>query len=279
MKSLRRGARRLAAGALALLASFAGAGAAEIGDPAPGLAGVTYFDLVKLLIPDLAPDGRGGASGSLLLPRRSLDMPGAKSQNPVIAAPRAISPLDLPASGRQLAFVVELAPAQGADDTSAILELVDVQREIRLLDAVQLNDETSNPPKIAVLGELAERAPLLALTSERTAAGGRIATTELAFVRDGRFAPLGGFSTLSESGCGFRRSQSAEIRPTGTPSPYRAVEVRIVNRVAAAEGCRDKPKLRPGEKSYATTFVWSRAAQRFQPSNSDLVLLERDNRR
>ena len=279
MTNLRRGAWRLAAGALVLLAGLAAAGAAEINDPAPGLAGVTYFDLVKLLIPDLAPVGRGGASGSLLLPRRGLETAAPRSQNLVIAAPRAILPLDLPASGKQLALIVELAPAQGPDDTTAILMLVDLQRDLHLLDAIQLNDETTPAPKIAVAGELAERAPLLEFTSERAFAGGRIAATELAFIRDGHFAPLAQFSTLSEAGCGFRRSQSADIKLTGTASPYRAAQVRIVDRIAAAEGCKDKPKLRPGDKTYVTTYAWSRAAQRFTPSNSDMALLERDNRR
>ena len=270
---------RLAAFALVLLTGPVAATAAQLDEAAPGLTGVTYFDLVKLLIPDLAPDGRGGASGSLPLPRRTLEAAAARSPNPVIATPRAITPLELPPADKMVAFVLELAPAQGPEDASDVLVLVDSQRELRLLDAIELNDETTAAPKIAVSGDLGERAPLLEFTSERAIAGGRLATTALAFVHDGHFTLLAQFTALNEAGCGFRRAQTAEVKTVGAANPYRSAQVRVVDRVAAAEGCKDKPKLRPGEKTYATTWEWSRAAQRFQPSNSDMTLLERDNKR
>src|SRR5215469_12538701 len=99
--------RRLALllGSLAWLCSAPLAGAVELNEKVPGHPGLTYFDLMKLVVTDLAP---GAKSGHVVVPFRHIEGKDLKTGVPDAPAIESLDAIPMPGDRSRLMLLADL---------------------------------------------------------------------------------------------------------------------------------------------------------------------------
>jgi hypothetical protein len=270
------------AAALLWLGSATAVDAAGLDGAIPGHPGVTAFDLMKLVVTDLALDDDGDAVGHTTVPFTHIqgkDQTGATPETISLDASK-LDLMSIPGDPSRILLLADLGPRDGYVADAQLLALIALAPTPRLLDVVEVGMD-----RVTVFAEKAKplmlgpRVPLILIENGHDDSDQDFTTIEMMFVRGDRFRWIGGFSTLDEEVCDYKRLEPWFVWALPGAGPYPALHVSIVERVTitGGNGCGDRKAPRPRMTSYVANFRWDRDAQRFTTRSGDMRRLAKEN--
>ena len=272
-------------------AGGAGAGALDPADHVPGHPAVTYFDLVKQIVPDLdslpAPGlvKAGEPTAHTIVPYRHIEGDDAKTVPAGPVAIQLLTALTIKADGKsRLALLVDLGPSDEAVAEFALLALFDTADQPKLLDLVEVGTDrlTGFAGKPLPLGQgHKDGVDLITIDSDHFNSNEDFVGTELLFVRNNRFQLAGSLFTFDVRLCASRRTQEPVIATVPDPGGrYRKIHVAVNESVTLEPdraGCSDEKIPRPFRRTYHAAYRWNAARKHFEMTAGDLRKLDREN--
>jgi hypothetical protein len=237
---------------------------ADAGDAVPGHAGLTYLDLVRQAVPDLAlsPDDHR-VEGHLATAPRALGGEVRIGAAPLPVTLGAIEAVHIQAGGKP-----------------RLVLLADLGDQPRSLSAVLLFDDSGPSPTLLDLADVAadkftsfhDQPPIrlspaddaLVTDSEHDTDDGQAFTSRLLlFVRGDRFQRIDRFALLADSGCNWSRTETPvfSTRPTAG-SPYAEIDVTVTRTLLSRpDTCGHAPK--PITSTFVAAWRWDTTAGAF----------------
>ncbi len=267
---------------LALIApSAAQAAVVDLGAVVPGHGAVTYRDLLKQAVPDLAGNAEDKqVEGHLAKPLRHIagGQNGGDPPDPIVIG--LVEAVRIQAGGRpRLAILADLGHAEDSVAGVSMLALFDDAPTPHLLDAVDVamdKDTSFSEHERLRLGTGHEA---LITYSEHFNTSQTYGFHTLVLVRHDRLALLEQVFTLSSRECGWQRTEDPTFTVRPDPhSPYGQLEVavRVALTLDKTEGC-DTPAPRPYVRTYRATYRWDARRQEFVTPSTQLKQLWKIN--
>jgi hypothetical protein len=250
--------------------------AADLTDKVPGHPNLSYFDLMKLVVPDLAKDNNG-AGGHHIVPFRHIAGKDAKTDVGDDIQIIQVDPITITGQSDRL---ILLADGGSSDESVAEIEflgLFELTPKPRLIDMVEVGTDRFIAVKSTTPPLLAPGSPLIVIDSDHFNSNEDYNSGQMIFVRNDRFEPIDSIFTYSSSLCSFQTQQEASITPMGAAAPYRSVRVvvRQTVKLTGDDGCNDDEKPpRPKRSTYAATYRWDAGRQRFIPDSKALETIQ-----
>lgn len=241
----------------------------ELNSAVPGHQDVTYFDLAKMIVPDLKPGDDGFYTGGAPIEMRDI-LGGDDGGSPpeAVNLPNA-AVLAIKAGGKdRLAMLLDLGQAQDSAEGFAALALYDLTGKPKLLDAVNVGTDRStyfrDPGKLPIsAGDDA----LITMSTHFNSNQGYVGTI-LILVRDDRFEPIDQINTFDENVCAYKRTQDLSFRTLGGDKPYAAIKVTVTDATKPSGESCEEPAPKAVSHDISVTYRWNKARSRYA-SNSD----------
>lgn len=241
----------------------------------PG-SGATYFELLRQVLPDLAPKGESYRAHAVI-DMRHLGGPDYGT------APRAepsidrIDVLPVRAEGRdRLAVLIDL----GSDEPEgfAVLALFDPSSSPELMDAAQVGFDRATGFATPANVPLGPGDDLLLTTSTHFNVHQAYAITAMSFVREGRLELVDTVLTLGDRACGFERTQFPEFRAGERGDrPYADIIVTVTEETKlTGEDCGSVELPAAATRTVEATYRWDAGRMRFLPDSDALEVLARE---
>jgi hypothetical protein len=241
----------------------------DLGQPVMGQVQLQYLDLVRLAMPGLVQDGADYRTGK---PMRLPHISGEQGREEEIVAGTLIgaaSVLQVQSEGRKrLAMMLDLGqPAESAEGI-ALLALYDIESEPRLLDLanVAYDRETSffHPGKLTTRNGN----DTLLVASSHSNSNQTYRTFAMINLHGDRMRVIDTIFTLSDSACGFERSQRPRFTVAGS-ARRPAIQVSVTETVTPRKAdCGREPIPRAGKRTVSVSYEWRQQTGRFV-KNSD----------
>jgi hypothetical protein len=299
---MQRSMRAVAAGitftvGLLCAAGTVRAGALDPADHVPGHTTVTYFDLVRQIVPDLDSlpmqglSKAGEPTAHIIVPYRHIEGDDAKTAPAGPVAIQLLTALTIRADGKsRLALMIDLGPSDEAVTEFTLLALFDTTDQPKLLDVVEVGTDrlTGFAGKPHPLGQEHKQgrkhgADLITVDSDHFNSNEDFVGTEFVFVSNNRFQLAGSVFTFDAHICASRRRQEPVVTTTADPGRrYRKIRVAVNESVSLERdrvGCSGEKIPRPFRRTYHATYRWSAARKRFEIASSDLQKLDRENQK
>lgn len=264
-----------------LIAATGGSAAAEIGARVPGSADLTYADLLKQVIPDLAL-ANGEASGTQVRPLRHI-AEGFGGKPPGAIAIRTADSLTLEAEGRNhLLVLAHLGSSE--DEETVILALFDQGPSPKLLDVVDVGMDRFTSLGKPPLLRIGPKDQAVVTTSSHHNSNQSYRFTALIAVQEGKFKLIDRFSTFGDRACKGSdevvNSQSLSFATQASKGGrYHAIQATVLEGATVKAGaCGGKEgRQRKSSRRWSTSYHWSEAEQAFIRSSDALKDLEARN--
>ena len=267
--------------AACVLALASSARAADLSDPVAGHPGVTQFDLLKLVVTDLARAPDGSAQGKTVVPFTHIEGKDMLVDLPDPLAVVSIEVMPMPGDPSREIMLADFGQSEGFVADGELMALFALDPKPRLLDVVQVGSDrfVAWDSKPAML---ARDAPLLVITSEHNNSNQTYDSTAMVTIRDDRFRWIDSVFAFSERYCGWQRIQS----PSFTPRPrkgsaYASIDVKVVvDTTRSDEECGDDQKPpKAGKHTVETVYRWNPAKGDFVAANDALDRLSKENQK
>jgi hypothetical protein len=290
---MKRSARAVVAVITFIAAFLCAAGASRAGaldptDHVPGHPTVTYFDLVKQIVPDLdSLPVHGEPTAHTIVPYRHIEGDDAKTVPAGPVAIQLLTALTIKADGNsRLALLADLGPSGEAVTEFTLLALFDMADQPKLLDVVEVGTDrlTGFAGKPLPLGQgHKDGADLITIDSDHFNSNEDFVGTEFVFVRNNRFQLAGSLFTFDVRICASRRSQEPVITTAADPGKrYRKIHVAVNESVTLEPdraGCSGEKIPRPFRRTYRAIYRWNEVRKHFEIASSDLQRLDRENKK
>lgn len=260
----------------ALWLGLASASAAEVafpapGDTVPGAQAVTYLDLLREIVPDLA-EADGVYRGKTVVPLRHVAGPERQAEPPQEPTVADFSVLPLAGSGRIL-LLVDLGMAEDAAEGYAVLVLFDPAGKPRLVDAADVAFDRTTWFLEPVMLDLGDGRLAVLTMSMHSNSDQAYVTTAIVLVGD-RLELIDSVFTFDEAVCAFERTQrlALETRPDGAGPA--AIDATVVDTTTpTGADCGEDAVPQPASATVAVTWRWDEAAKRYRPDSDALEKL------
>jgi len=260
-----------------LLLGVAPAGAVGLDQTVPGPSGLTYFDLLRLVVTDLTPDGHGGDT---FVPFRHIEGKDLTSDPPGTPVFDAVDVIAVPGDPARLTLLADFGHAEGSLADVNLLCLFALAPTPKLLDIVEVGSDRLTGLRGTAPELLAPRVPLILFDSEHSNSNQSYQSTEMIYLDSDRFRLLDTVFTFGDASCSFRRTQEPTIVTRPDRGPYRAVHVAVRETVTrTGTDCGDEMPPRTGVTTYQATYRWDAARRRFATTSHDLGKLAAANAR
>lgn len=261
--------------------AVAWAGAVDIDAAVPGHPGVTYRDLLKEAVPDLADNAADKQTeGHLAKPLRHIagDKEGGDPPDPVVIG--SLEAVTLQSGGQpRLALLVDLGHTDDRVAGTSLLALFDDAKVPRLLDAVDVGMDRDTGFSEHERLRLGPGDDALITYSEHFNSNQTYGFHSVIFARRNRLTLLAQIFTLSDRNCGWQRTQTPTftVRPD-PPGSYGRLEVAVkVARTRDATETCDTPPPRPFVHTYRGSWRWDGRHGRFVGATAELDRLDKLN--
>jgi hypothetical protein len=242
-------------------------------DALPGGTGGTYADLVQLVAPGIAIDGRSYAGGQSLNVRH---LAGWDDAGVALAAAGRLHISALPL-GSRLALLLDFGTAANEVGDLVILALFDLADNPRLLDTANASLDGSTVFFAPFHARLGEGADLLLTQSTHHNSSQGYALTAMTFVQDGRFELIDTIATFSESNCAYERRQTVDVRPVAA-EPFADIVATVVEQTSIpAETCPDPAPPAEATRTITVTYRRDPEAGRYIPDSDAFDILASEN--
>ncbi len=250
----------------------------EVTDAVPGHPGVTYLQLLRQAIPDLAYNAADKQVEGHLKSLRHIFGKVSEGDPPDPLVVDFVEVRHIKAGGRpRLVVLADLGADPDRAQDTALLALFDDAAKPKLLDAVDVGVDkdtgfNEDPSQIA----LGPGDDALVTHSEHGNSNQGYANRLVIFVRGDRLRLLDSFFTLSDVYCGYRRDEKPVFTPK-TGAPYATLEVTVTETLTHLdEDCGDQAVPAPYVHTYRATYRWDAAKAAFV-SHGDLAKLDKLN--
>jgi hypothetical protein len=250
----------------------------ELKSAVPGHQDVTYFDLAKMIVPDLNAGDDGFYKGSAPIEMRDI-LGGDDGGSPpeTINLPNA-AVLAIRAGGKErLTMLLDLGQAQDSAEGFAVLALYDLTGKPKLLDAVNVGTDRStyfrDPGKLALS---ADDNALITMSTHFNSNQGYVGTI-LVLVRNDRFEPIDQINTFDENVCAYKRTQDLSFQTRGGGKPYAAIKATVTDAtVPSGESC-EEPAPKAVSHDISVTYRWDAKASRYVKDSDAFEKLSAEN--
>lgn len=253
----------------------------DLADGVPGQKNLTYFDLLRLVVPDLSRSGKDGASGHKTVAFTHIEGKDARVEPPETMTLASVVMLPIPGETDRILLLADLGQPEDAAASASLLMLFALTPQPRLLDVTEVGTDRFTGLRDGALQMLAPGTPLLLIDSSHFNSNQNYNSTEMIFIRQDHFALIESVFTFHDSSCSYDRTQVPEFTLLPSRGPFQAVQVRVRETVELTEqDCGDeKPPLAKVTR-YEAIYRWDAARQRFVTSSDALQrLLDADKKR
>lgn len=265
---------------LPLLSTAAGAQAVsfpELDSSLPGRKDVSYLDLARMVVPDLAKKD-GFYVGSAPIKMRDIAAADNDTLPPETVSFLNAAVLAVKADGKdRLAMLFDLGQAADTADGYAALALYDISGKPTLLDVTNVAGDrwTSfvEPGKLRLSdGDDALVTMSMHLNSEQN-----YVSMPLIMVRNDRFELIDMIGTFNENLCAYRRTQDPAFQAVADGQPYAAIKVTVTDAtVPNDQSCDDAPP-KAASQEISVTYHWDAKASRYVADSDAFKKLAADN--
>lgn len=250
----------------------------ELGSALPGRTDVTYLDLARMIIPDLAADKDGFYKGGLPIDMRDIaDGDGGGSPPETTSLPNA-AVLPIKASGKdRLAMLFDLGDSPDSAEGYAVLALYDVTAKPKLLDAANIAVDRSTyfrePNKLSIDdGDDV----LISMSTHFNSNQGYVSTL-LILPHDDRLRLIDTINTFDENVCAYRRTQDLTFLTRDDGKPFAAIKVTATDTTApSGENC-DEAAPKAASQEISVTYHWDKKASRYVADSDAFEKLSAEN--
>ncbi|MDX8494374.1 hypothetical protein RFN29_22665 [Mesorhizobium sp. VK22B] len=250
----------------------------ELNRAIPGHQDVTYLDLAKMVVPDLAAGDDGFYKGSAPIEMRHIiggDEGGSPPES--INLPNA-AVLPVKAGGKdRLTMLFDLGQAQDSAEGFAVLALYDLAGKPRLLDATNVatdrNSYFRDPGKLA-LGPGDDA--LITMSMHFNSNQGYVSTM-LILVRDDRFEPIDRINTFDENVCAYKRTQDLTFQTQGDEKPHAAIKATVTDATAPSGESCEEAAPQAASHDISVTYHWDASKSRYVADSDAFEKLSAEN--
>ncbi|RUW62677.1 hypothetical protein [Mesorhizobium sp. M7A.F.Ca.US.008.03.1.1] len=266
---------------LPFLCTAAGAqavGFPELGSALPGRTDVTYLDLARMVIPNLAADKDGFYRAGLPIEMRHVEGPDSGGSPPETSGFSNAAVLAIKAGGKdRLTMLFDLGDSPDSAEGYAVLALYDITGKPKLLDAVNVALDRGTyfrePGKLSV----GANDDVLITMSAHFNSSQNYVITPLIMIRDDKFELIDMIYTFDENLCAYSRKQDVAFQTVPGSQPYAAIKVTVTDStVLNGESCDDTPP-RPESHDISVTYHWDKKTSRYAKDSDALDKLAGEN--
>lgn len=250
----------------------------ELNSAVPGHQAVTYLDLAKMVVPDLAAGDDGFCKGGAPIEMRHIlggDVGGSPPET-VNLPNAAVLPVRTGGKDR-LTMLFDLGQVQDSAEGFSVLALYDLAGKPRLLDAVNVGTDQGSyfrdPGKLA-LGPGDDA--LITMSTHFNSNQGYVSTI-LILVRNDRFEPIDQVNTFDENVCAYKRTQDLSFQVPGDEKPYAAIKVTVTDATAPGGESCEEPASEAVSHDISVTYHWDTAKSRYVRDSDAFEKLAADN--
>ena len=250
----------------------------EFRSAVPGHTDVTYLDLARMVIPDLAADSNGFCRGGLPIDMRHIEGPDSGGSPPETSGLSNAGVLAVKAGGKdRLVMLYDLGDSSDSAEGYAVLALYDVTGKPKLLDAVNVAVDRStyfrDPGKLSVD---ANDDVLTTMSTHFNSSQGYV-ITPLIMVQDDKFELIDMIYTFDENLCAYSRKQDVAFQTIADGQPYAAIKVTVTDAtVPNGESC-DDPSPEPESHAISVTYHWDKKTSHYVKDSDALDKLAGEN--
>ncbi|MDB5554986.1 MAG: hypothetical protein JWL86_4970 [Rhizobium sp.] len=243
----------------------------------PGHPTVSYFDLLKQIVPDLTAD-KDTATGRKISTLRHIAGPDNGAGAPDVIKISQLQALNFRAQGKPaIAILVEIGEIENSVEQPVVLAVFEDNERPRLLDFVDVGMDRMTgfgTPKLLRIGPNDQA---IVTHSQHFNSSESYSSLALIFVRDGKLQLVDTFSTYGMQVCNRKETQtlSFRARPAAKTAPYFDITAGLKEqRERTGETC-DEKRLAPYAKTITTTYAWNPATGRFTAKSDAIKRLEK----
>lgn len=248
----------------------------ELSSPVPGAPGVTYFDLLRKLFPDLSAQ----ATAHKTVPLRSLSEPRERA---AIEGDIEFDfkPYPFKSEGKSLLLLWanikadsanQATPYEGEADVLAVYRL---GPKVELLDALDVKtDRFTSFWEDRPTFRLDARNDAFIVYSTHSNAGESYVSLDMLFVDAGRLKVIASRFMYSTQGCGVAYEETPSFRAAADPArkyPRVFVTMRLKK---GADGPECEKRMRGYTRYYRGVYRWNRARGRYEGGSRQLDILD-----
>jgi hypothetical protein len=265
------------------LADAASAEIVELTDMLPGHPGVTYFDLMKLVVTDIEVDPPEPPTAHTIVPYRHIEGAKARTEPAGPIAIKYLEPLNIHAGGpARLALMADLGDSDEAVAEFVLLALFDMTDEPKLLDVVEVGRDRLTGFGTPALTPLGNGTDLINIDSDHFNSNEDFVVNELLFVRNDRFELVDSLFTFDVKMCAFALTEEPSVSTRlARGERYRRILLNVREKrevMPDAASCDDKPP-RPFAQNYSTVYRWDAHRGRFVAISGNMKKLDAENDR
>lgn len=250
----------------------------ELSSAVPGHQDVTYLDLAKMIVPDLAAGDDGFYKGSAPIEMRDMlgDNDGGSPPETINLPNAAV--LAIKAGGKdRLTMLFDLGQAQDSAEGFAVLALYDLTGKPKLLDAVNVGTDQStyfrDPGKLAIgPGDDA----LIIMSTHFNSNQGYVSTI-LILVRNDRFEPIDQINTFDENVCAYKRTQDLSFQTRGSEKPYAAIKVTVTDAAKPSGESCEEPAPKAVSHDISVIYRWNKKTSHYVANSNAFKRLSAEN--
>ena len=229
----------------------------DLGEAVPGRKDLTYLDLAKQIVPDLAKTEFAYEGRQPIAMRHISDPDDSGGEAPATVRLSAIAALPMKTQGKErLALLLDLGQSSDRAEGFAVLALYDEGSEPKLLDAVNVayDRETYflSPGSLAVGADM----DVLTVLSTHFNSNQAYLTTALIMARADRFELIDTIFTFNEKHCAFERTQAPAFRTVESGEAYAAIEATVTETTAPTGESCDNVAPEPSSRAISATYGW-----------------------
>ena len=250
----------------------------DLGSAIPGHKDVTYLDLARMVIPDLALNADGFYHGTLPIEMRHIAGPDSGGSPPGTSSLPNAAVLAIRAGGKdRLTMLFDLGDSPDSAEGYAVLALYDLTGKPALLDAVNVAVDRSTyfrePNKLSVG---AGDDVLITMSTHFNSSQGYV-ITPLIMVRNDKFELIDVIYTFDERLCAYSRKQDMAFKALADGQSHRAIKVTVTDAtIPSGESCDDAPP-EASSKDISVTYHWNKKASRYVAGSDALKRLSAEN--
>jgi hypothetical protein len=250
----------------------------ELADKIPGHPAITYLDLAKLIVPDLAKVA-AGYQGHVVIDLRHFDGPDSSEKPPETIVNPGIASMPIRVGGRdRLLVLIDLGESEYSVADFAVLALYDVSARPLLLDAADVGYDRSSYFRDPATLAVAEGTDAIVTMSTHFNSSQGYVTSALILPRNDRFELIDTVFTFDEKTCAFERAQNPVFKVlAASPAGFAPIEATVTETTTpGAPDCGDEVP-EPATRTITVTYKWDDAASRYVPDSDAFDKLAAEN--
>jgi len=250
----------------------------ELGSAIPSHKDVSYLDLARMVIPDLASNADGLYHGTLPIEMRHIEGPDSGGSPPEASNLPNAAVLPMRAGGKdRLTMLFDLGDSPDSAEGYAVLALYDLTGKPALLDAVNVALDRSTyfrePNKLSV----GPGDDVLITMSTHFNSNQGYVITPLIMVRNDKFELIDLIYTFDERLCAYSRKQDIAFRIIAGGQPHAAFKVTVTDAtIPSGDSCDDAPP-KESSKDISVTYRWNKKASRYVANSNAFKRLSAEN--